>query len=63
MKVKELIEQLQRLEQDRNIWVVWESARPPRIVIEEDGFMDEYGRGGEVKKGDYTIEQLTELNP
>ena len=58
MKVKEFIEQLQSLDQDRDIWIVYDSgytASHPNIEIEKEGFTEIIDRGNEVKKGDYIL--------
>ena len=59
MKVKEFIEQLQRLDQDRNIWSLRDNSgyivNSPKIEIEEDGFVEMIERGNKVKKGDYLL--------
>ena len=58
MKVKDFIERLQVLDQDKDIWIVYDggyTANPPKIEIEEEGFTEMIDRGNEVKKGDYTL--------
>lgn len=58
MKVKEFIECLQALDQDKDIWIVYEGGYivcPPKIEIEKEGFTEIIDRGNEVKKGDYTL--------
>ena len=58
MKVKELIEHLQTLDQERNIWVRYDGVYFYEPTIDKDN-IDEweaevYGEQG-VKEGDYTI--------
>lgn len=58
MKVKEFIERLQALDQDKDIWIVYDSgytANTPKIEIEKEWFTEMIDRGNEVKKGDYTL--------
>ncbi len=60
MKVKELIEQLQKLDQEKGIWIIYDSFQPLKpevddvVQTEEDA---EYFRRYEndVKVGDYVI--------
>ncbi len=53
MTVRELIEHLQTLDQDRGIWVCYDTFCwfPP---IPDDKADDDY-RDGKIKKGDYVI--------
>lgn len=55
MKVKELIEELKKLDQDKGIWVLYDGFRefPPLPNYLAD---DEYGNVGEVQIGDYIID-------
>ncbi len=59
MKVKEFIEQLQSLDQDRNIWLLRDNSgyivNSPKIETEEDGFVEMIERRNKVKKGDYLL--------
>ena len=52
MKVKELIAELQKLDQDRDIWVLYDTfdAQVPTIEVAEE--RDETS-DGRVKSGDY----------
>ena len=60
MKVKELIEQLQKLDQEKGIWIIYDSFQPLKpevddvVQTEEDA---EYFRcyENDVKVGDYVI--------
>jgi hypothetical protein len=58
MTVKELIEQLQKLDQERNIWVRYDYVYFYEPTIDEDNIDEweskEYGEQG-IKEGDYTI--------
>lgn len=58
MKVKELIECLQKLDQERNIWVRYDGIYFYEPTIDEDNVngweAKEYGEQG-IKEGDYTI--------
>ena len=58
MKVKELIEQLQKLDQERNIWVRYDVVYFYAPTIDKDNIdeweAEEYKEQG-VKEGDYTI--------
>lgn len=58
MKVKELIEQLQTLDQERNIWVRYDGVYFYAPTIDKDNVdeweAEEYGKQG-IKEGDYTI--------
>ena len=58
MKVKELIECLQKLDQERNIWVRYDYVYFYEPTIDEDNINEweskEYGEQG-IKEGDYTI--------
>ena len=58
MKVKELIEHLQTLDQERNIWVRYDYVYFYEPTIDEDNINEweskEYGEQG-IKEGDYTI--------
>lgn len=52
MKVKELIEQLQKLDQERNIWIYYDmfaAQEPSFIECDED-------ENDEIKAGDYVHE-------
>lgn len=59
MKVKEFIELLQTLDQDKDIWMTYNDSgyivNPPTITPEEEGFREMIERGNEVKKGDYLL--------
>jgi hypothetical protein len=58
MKVKEFIEHLQTLDQERNIWVRYDYVYFYEPTIDEDNINEweskEYGEQG-IKEGDYTI--------
>ena len=61
MKVKELIEQLQKLDQDRGIWIIYDCHIPYEpevdgvVETEEDAeYYSQYSDGG-VKVNDYVI--------
>lgn len=58
MKVKELIEQLQKLDQERNIWVRYDVVYFYEPTVDKDTVDDweakEYKEQG-IKEGDYTI--------
>ena len=58
MKVKEFIEHLQTLDQERNIWVRYDGVYFDEPTVDKDT-VDEweaeaYGKQG-IKEGDYTI--------
>lgn len=60
MKVKELIEQLQKLDQEQGIWIIYDSFQPIKPEVDEEVIDEEdveyYRRYEEdVKAGDYTI--------
>ena len=59
MKVKEFIEQLQYLDQERDIWILRNNSGyaidAPQIETEKEGFVEMIERGNEVKKGDYLL--------
>lgn len=60
MKVKELIEQLQKLDQEKGIWIIYDSFQPikPKVddVVKTEEDAEYYRRYEEdVKAGDYTI--------
>lgn len=60
MKVKELIEQLQKLDQEKGIWIIYDSHQPIKPEVDEEVIDEkeaEYYRHYEedVKAGDYTI--------
>lgn len=59
MKVKELIEQLQKLDQERNIWVRYDGVYFYAPTIDKDNVDEweakEYGEEQGIKEGDYTI--------
>lgn len=61
MKVKELIEQLQKLDQERGIWIIYDSFQPIKpevdgvVGTEEDAeYYSRYSDEG-VKVNDYVI--------
>ena len=55
MKVSELIQQLQQLDQDKNIWAIYDSFDLFKIEFEvEDGMYDHLYKDG-LKKGDYIL--------
>ena len=61
MKVREYIQELQKLDQERNIWCIagdpYVRPIPPRIELAPDGderLFREYG----LKKGDYIISEM-----
>lgn len=58
MKVKEFIEQLQKLDQERNIWVRYDGVYFYEPTVDKDTVDDweakEYKEQG-IKEGDYTI--------
>ena len=51
MKVKELIEQLQKLDQEKNIWVLYDLCFP-----QEPQFSASKEDSHEIKEGDYVHE-------
>lgn len=59
MKVKELIENLQKLDQERNIWVRYDGVYFYEPTIDKDNVDEweakEYGKEQGIKEGDYTI--------
>lgn len=59
MKVKELIEELQKLDQERNIWLIYNlyAAYEPcvRIANEFEVGEYEYPHNKVVKEGDYVL--------
>lgn len=60
MKVKELIEQLQKLDQEKGIWIIYDSFQPlkPKVddVVKTEEDAEYYRRYEEdIKVGDYTI--------
>ena len=60
MKVKELIEQLQKLDQDKGIWIIYDTFQPIKPEVDEEVINEEeaeyYRRYEEdVEAGDYTI--------
>lgn len=60
MKVKELIEQLQKLDQEKGIWIIYDGFQPINPEVDEEVINEEdaeyYRRYEEdVKAGDYTI--------
>ena len=61
MKVKELIEQLQKLDQERGIWIIYDSFQPiePEVdgVVETEEDAEYYSRYSDegVKVNDYVI--------
>ena len=60
MKVKELIEQLQKLDQEKGIWIIYDTFQPIKPEVDEKVINEEdaeyYRRYKEdVKAGDYTI--------
>lgn len=60
MKVKEIIEQLQKLDQDKGIWLIYDSHLPIRPEVDEEVINEEdaeyYRRYEEdIKAGDYII--------
>ena len=60
MKVKELIEQLQKLDQDKGIWIIYDTFQPIKPEVDEEVINEEdaeyYRRYEEdVKVGDYKI--------
>lgn len=61
MKVKELIEQLQKLDQKRGIWIIYDSFQPiePEVdgVVETEEDAEYYSRYSDegVKVNDYVI--------
>ena len=59
MKVKELIENLQKLDQERNIWVRYDGVYFYEPIVDEeenvrDWEAEDYKEHG-MKEGDYTI--------
>lgn len=55
MKVSELIQQLQQLDQDKNIWAIYDSFDLFEIEFEvENGRYDHLYKYG-LKKGDYIV--------
>ena len=61
MKVREYIQELQKLDQDRNIWCIAgdQCVRPipPRIELALDGDERLFREDG-LKKGDYIISEM-----
>lgn len=62
MKVKELIEQLQKLDQDKDIWLIYDSHLPIRPEVDdivkteaEARYYNHYRDGEDIKVGDYVI--------
>lgn len=59
MKVKELIEQLQTLDQERNIWVRYDGIYFYEPVVDEEDNVTEWEENEyleqDIQKGDYTI--------
>lgn len=62
MKVKELIEELKKLDQDKGIWIIYDGFLPIKpevddvIQTEEDAeYYSRYSDGEDVKVGDYVI--------
>lgn len=59
MKVKELIEQLQKLDQERNIWVRYDGIYFYEPVVDEEDNVTEWEENEylehDIQKGDYTI--------
>lgn len=61
MKVKEFIEQLQKLDQERGIWIIYDSHQPikPEVdgVVETEEDAEYYSRYSDegVKVNDYII--------
>ena len=59
MTVKELIEQLQTLDQERNIWVCYDGVYFYAPTIDKGNISEweakEYGEEQGIKEGDYTI--------
>ena len=58
IKVKDFIKELQKLDQERNIWVRYDVVYFYEPTIDEDNINEweskEYGEQG-IKEGDYTI--------
>lgn len=58
MEVKELIEQLQKLDQERNIWVRYDGVYFYAPIVDKDTVDEcdakEYSEQG-IKEGDYTV--------
>lgn len=60
MKVKELIEQLQKLDQEKGIWIIYDCFQPlkPKVddVVKTEEDAEYYRRyDNDVKVGDYVI--------
>lgn len=60
MKVKEFIEHLQKLDQDRDVWIIYDTYLPviPAVddVIKTESDAEYFRRyEGDVKVGDYVI--------
>ena len=58
MKVKEFIKQLEGLDMERDIWIVYDNGYavcPPYVKKEKEGFTEIVDRGNVVRKGDYII--------
>jgi len=59
--VKELIEQLQKLDQEKGIWIIYDSFLPVEPEVDEELMSEEdaeyYGsyNDHDIKAGDYTI--------
>lgn len=59
MKVKELIERLQTLDQERNIWVRYDGIYFYEPIVDEEDNVTEWEENEyqeqDIQKGDYTI--------
>lgn len=59
MKVKEFIEQLQKLDQEKDIWIIYDSYQPLTPEVDNDVMSEEdaeyFRRYNDVEAGDYTI--------
>lgn len=61
MKVKELIEQLQKLDQEKGIWIIYDCYLPVKPEVDKELLSEEdaeyYGSNDDydIKAGDYTI--------
>lgn len=60
MKVKELIEQLQKLDQEKGIWIIYDSFQPIKPEVDDELINEEdadyyHLYEDDVKAGDYKI--------
>ena len=58
MKVKEFIEQLQKLDQDKGIWIIYDCYLAIKPEVEDEGLTEsdaEYYRSNDCRRGDYDV--------